>query len=488
MKNKYTVIGSGFSALSAAAFLAKSGKDVSVIEKNTDFGGRARQFSHNGFVFDMGPSWYWMPDVFDNFFKQFGRSTEDYYKLEKLDPGFQIIFNNEHSMKIPKEWPNVIDLFEKYEKGSTAKLLKFISDAEIKYNIGMNSLVYQPGLSFLELLKKDVILNIGRMSLFTSYQKHIYKNFKNPFLRKLLEFPVLFLGASAKDIPALYSLMGYSALKQGTFYPIGGFGMVIQGMISLCKELGVKFYNNQEVKSFSFTNNMISEIVTDNKRYQSDYTICAADYEHFDQKILPKKYRNYSSKYWENRVMSPSSLLFFLGVEKKIDKLEHHNLFFDNDLDKHSDEIYKNPKWPTEPLFYACCPSKTDKLVAPSKMENLFLLMPLASGLKDNEELRNKYFDNIMARLEKYCGHEIRSKIVYKKSYCISDFKNDYNAFKGNAYGLANTLLQTANLKPRIRNKYISNLFFTGQLTVPGPGVPPSLISGEVVAKYLLRF
>lgn len=487
MSRCYNVIGSGFSGLSAAAFLAKSGKKVNIIEKNQELGGRARQFSSNGFLFDMGPSWYWMPDVFDKFFSNFQKTTSDYYKLKKLDPGFQIIFDQNHTMKLHSDWSSVLALFEEYEKGAADKLIKFMKDAEIKYNVGMKHLVYNPGTSLSELFNKDIWLNIGKMNLFRSYRNHVYKYFKNPFLRKLLEFPVLFLGTSPSDTPALYSLMAYSGISQGTYYPMGGFGEVIKGMVNLCESLGVNFYNNNEVTSFSFNGKKIDQIITSNSVFKTDEVICSADYNHFDQNILPKEYRNYSHKYWDKRVMSPSSLLFYLGVDVKLKNLEHHNLFFDEDIECHIKEIYKDIKWPTDPLFYVCCPSKTDPKVAPKGKENLFLLMPLAAGLKDSKDLREVYFKKIISRLEKYCETDLSNKICFKKSYCIDDFKSDYYAFKGNAYGLANTLFQTANLKPKIKNRYVSNLFYTGQLTVPGPGVPPAIISGNVVADYILK-
>ena len=487
MINTCNVIGSGFSGLSVAAHLSSSVKNINVFEKNNHFGGRARQIVKDGFVFDMGPSWYWMPDVFERFFNKFGKQPSDYYDLVKLDPGFQIIFEHNHSMKIPQKWSEILNLFEKYEKGSSKNLVKFMEDAMYKYNVGMTSLVYQSGMSIFELFRIDILKNIFKMNLFSSYRRHVYRYFKNPYLRSLLEFPVLFLGASPSETPALYSLMGYSALKQGTYYPIGGFGKVIDGMMSLCKELGVSFYNNHEIIKCNFDSNNVSSLVSNKGEHKCDYTVCSSDYQHFDQKILPSRFKHYSRKYWDKRLMSPSSLLFYIGVNKKIDKLEHHNLFFDEDIEQHTIDIYTDIKWPEKPLFYVCCPSKTDKSVAPPSYENIFILMPIAAGINDNKSIREKYFEIIIKRIEKYAQTTIKDNILFKDSYCVNDFKSDYNAFKGNAYGMANTLFQTANFKPKIKNKHLNNLFYTGQLTVPGPGVPPSIISGDVVANYIIE-
>ncbi len=481
------IIGSGFSGLSAAAVLSQKGHSVTVYEKNEELGGRARQFKAKGYTFDMGPSWYWMPDVFNKFFSRFNKSSTDFYTLKKLDPGFQIIFDQDNTMAIPADWPSILTLFEEKERGSSQKLEKFMAEAAFKYDFGINKLVYEPGLSIKEVCKKEIFSNIFNLQIFTSYRNHVSKYFKNSDIKALLEFPVLFLGTAPAETPALYSLMAYSGIKTGTFYPTGGFGKVIDGFVSLCEELGVQFETNVMVESINVENLKAKSISTSKGEFSFDYIVASADYNHVDEKLLKKEYRNYNESYWEAKTFSPSSLLFYLGVDCKIKKLQHHNLFFDEDIELHTQEIYKNPSWPTNPLFYACCPSKTDDGVAPKGKENLFLLMPLASGLNDDMKLRETYFNTMMERLEKYCGQNITKHIEYKRSYCIKDFKEDYNAYKGNAYGLANTLMQTANLKPKIINKKINNLFYAGQLTVPGPGVPPSIISGQVVADYISK-
>ena len=484
---KYTVIGSGFSGLSTAAYLAKEGHEVHVFEKNDTIGGRARQFKDKGYTFDMGPSWYWMPDVFDKFFKDFDKNPKDYYDLIELNPGFQIIFPEAHTLKLSSNWNEVLALFESYEPGSSKKLLSFMEEAEFKYNFGINKLVYEPGISLKEVCTSEIISNVFRLQLFKSYRKHVAKYFKNPFLIALLEFPVLFLGTAPAKTPAMYSLMAYSGIKQGTYYPMGGFAKVIDGMAQICKDLGVKFHLNSEIKDIVVENKKVVSIKTDSQEYKVDSLICSADYHHIDKEILPTHLSNYSEKYWDKRVLSPSCLIFYIGVNKKIDKLDHHNLFFDEDIDVHTNEIYVTKQWPKKPLFYVCCPSKTDPSVAPKNKENLFFLIPIAPGMEDSEAIRKTYFSKIIKRMERYCDHEIEKYIEYNRSYCINDFIQDYNSYKGNAYGLANTLSQTANLKPKIVNKHIDNLFYAGQLTVPGPGVPPSIISGNVVANYVMN-
>ncbi|TKC09586.1 phytoene desaturase family protein [Pedobacter frigoris] len=487
-KSDFAVIGAGFAGISAAAYLAKSGFKVDVYEKNSTVGGRARQLvTDNGYAFDMGPSWYWMPDVFEKFFNDFGYKASDFYELELLNPGFSVVYGQDDVLDIPADFNELCLLFESIEKGSSKQLIEFLKGAEFKYKVGIDKLVYKPGLSILEFVDTELIKGMFRLQVFTSFSKHIRKYFSHPKLIALMEFPVLFLGAMPKDTPALYSLMNYAGLKLGTWYPKGGFGAVIAAMKTVAEKQGAVFYLNEPVVSLQIEKKKIIGLASANREKKYDGIIAAADYHHVEDKLLGDDYRNYTAHYWDNRILAPSCLIFYLGVRKRVDRLNHHTLFFDEDLDQHAIEIYEEPQWPSKPLFYVCCPSKTDPDVAPEGHENLFVLMPLAVNVEDTVELRERYFGLIMNRLEQYTGNDIRSDLDYKKSYCVADFITDYNSYKGNAYGLANTLLQTANLKPSLKNKKIGNLFYAGQLTVPGPGVPPSIISGNVAARQLIK-
>ena len=485
--SKIIVIGSGFSGLSAASYLSAAGHEVHVYEKNPQPGGRARQLKESGYVFDMGPSWYWMPDVFEKFFSDFGCKVSDFYQLKLLNPSFDVVFPQNEVMQVPESYSELSQMFESIEKGSSTQLDRFMNEARFKYETGMGSLVYKPGLSLMEFADLDLIKGTFRLQVFSSFRKHVRKFFKDPRLVALMEFPVLFLGAMPQDTPALYSLMNYAGLKLGTWYPDGGFGKVIDGFLEVAKRNGTKIHFNSPVDRIIVENNRASGIMANGNRIDCDAIIASADYHHVESKLLDEKYRNYNENYWKNKVFAPSCLIFYIGLNKKIVNLSHHTLFFDEDLELHAIEIYKKPQWPAKPLFYVCCPSKSDDNIAPEGNENLFLLMPLAPGLTDTEELREKYFNIMITKLNKHIQEDISQLIDYKKSYCTSDFITDYNAFKGNAYGLANTLLQTANLKPSIRNKKVKNLFYTGQLTVPGPGVPPSIISGKVAAGQMIK-
>jgi phytoene desaturase len=484
---RIAVIGAGFAGLSAACVLAKEGFSVTLFEKNESSGGRARKFTSQGFTFDMGPSWYWMPDVFESFFNYFGKKTTDFYKLIRLDPSYRIIYAKDDHLDIPAGIDSLYTLFEKLEPGSSASLRRFLEEGKFKYDIGINNLVYKPGLSWGEFLDFNLVKGALRLHVFQSISSYVKKYFRHPKLVQLLEFPVLFLGATPEQTPALYSLMNYADMALGTWYPEGGMHKIIEGMESLALSLGVDIQYNSEVQRFELNKNHIEGLVVHDTHYPFDYVIAGADYHHVEQHLLPPEHRQYSPDYWSKRAMAPSSLIFYLGINKKVKGLLHHTLLFDEDFKQHAKEIYHTPQWPSAPQFYVSCPSKTDPTVAPEGFENVFILIPVAPGLEDDNETREKYFDLVIHRLEKLTGEAIRNHIVYKRSYAHQDFINDYHAFKGNAYGLANTLLQTAHFKPSIVNKKVSNLFYTGQLTVPGPGVPPSIISGQVVARELIK-
>lgn len=487
MKKKIAVIGSGFSGMSAASYLAKAGNEVHVFEKHSGPGGRARQFSTDqGFVFDMGPSWYWMPDIIESFFADFGYTGNDFFKLISLSPQFEIIFSDQ-KIEVPKDLSELISVFEGMEKGAGKQLQKFMHDAKFKYTVGMQNFVNKPCHNWKEFISPQLIKSALKLNLLTDFRSYVSKYFKSDKLRTIMEFPVIFLGASPKAIPALYSLMNYGGYALGTHYPMGGFYQLVLAMKLVAEKLGATFHFNHTVESINVEKGKVTSLKINGECSDFDFVIASSDYHHTET-LLPIAFRNYDESYWGKKTFAPSSLIYYLGINEKLPNLKHHTLFFENELDEHIDCIYEEKMWPENPLFYVCCPSKTDKSVAPRGKENLFLLMPLAISINDEEFIREKYLSKMLLRIEKHTGvKDIRSKIEYKKSYCVSDFISDYNAYGGNAYGLANTLGQTAVLKPKIRNKKLNNLFYAGQLTVPGPGVPPSIISGKIVANQIIN-
>ncbi|RZJ91262.1 MAG: phytoene desaturase [Chryseobacterium sp.] len=482
MTKTILIIGSGFSALAASCYLAQQGNCVTIYEKNETIGGRARQFKKDGFTFDMGPSWYWMPDVFERFFNDFNKKTADYYDLIKLNPAYRVYFGVEEFINIYDNLEEIKATFESIETGSGKQLEDFIKQAKSNYDIAIKDLVYRPGVSPLELITLQTTLKLNQF--FSTVSNDIRKNFKNEKLIQILEFPVLFLGAKPSKTPSFYNFMNYADFGLGTWHPKTGMFDVVRGIEKLATELGITIKTNSAIEKIVVENKTTTGVMINGEFVPADIVLSGADYHHTET-LLDEKYRAYSEKYWQSRVFAPSSLLFFVGFNKKIENITHHALFFDVDFDQHAKDIYDNPKWPDAPLFYANFPSKTDLTAAPAGMESAFFLIPLAPGIEDNETLREEYFEKIITRFEQLTQQKIKNNIIFKKSFCKNDFVADYNAYKGNAYGMANTLLQTAFLRPKLKSSKVRNLYFTGQLTVPGPGVPPALISGKLVAELI---
>ena len=483
MKKKIVIIGSGFSSLSAASYLAKKGFDVHVFEKNDTLGGRARQLKKDGFTFDMGPSWYWMPDVFESFYNDFGKSTKDFYTLNRLDPGYQVVFGENEIIPIGDSLKKIYAVFEKEEAGSSQKLKKFITSAKDNYEIAIKDLVYRPGVSPLELITPTTIKKVNYF--LSNIKRDVYKDFKSPKLRQILQFPVLFLGAKPSNTPSFYNFMNFADFGLGTWHPENGMYSIVEAMVALAESLGVTFHTDSAIDKINVDNTgTATGIQVNEKQVQADVVLSGADYHH-SETLLEPKHRAYSEAYWDKKVFAPSSLLFYIGLDKKVKNLAHHTLFFDVDFDEHARVIYDQPEWPENPLFYANFPSVSDPKMAPEGKEACFLLIPIAPGIEDTPEIRVKYLNIVMDRLEKLTQQSLKKEMLFCESFCVNDFIEEYNSYKGNAYGLANTLLQTAFLRPKLKSKKVKNLYFTGQLTVPGPGVPPALISGKLVSELI---
>ena len=423
-----------------------------------------------------------MPDVFEKFFGDFDRKVSDYYSLEKLDPGYEVYFDQMDSIKIGDTLGKIYAAFETEEAGSAIKLKKFIKKAEDNYNIAIKDLVYRPGISPLELVTPDTVKKVGYF--LSTIKKEVTREFKNPRLAQILQFPVLFLGAKPSNTPAFYNFMNFADFGLGTWHPDKGMYSVVEGMVKMAKELGVQFNTGQTVEKICVEKGEAVGVIANGIRIEADVVVSGADYNH-SESLLDKNERGYSDAYWDKKVFAPSSLLFFVGLDKKVKNVSHHTLFFDVDFEEHAKSIYDTPEWPKDPLFYGNFPSLTDSSMAPEGKEACFLLIPIAPGIEDTEEMRTKYFNIVIDRLEHLTKQPIRDAILFKESFCVNDFVSEYNSYKGNAYGMANTLMQTAFLRPKLKSKKVKNLFFTGQLTVPGPGVPPALISGNLVASLV---
>ncbi|MFB6298204.1 MAG: phytoene desaturase family protein [Salinirussus sp.] len=497
-----TVVGGGFGGLSAACYLADAGADVRVLEKNEQVGGRASRLETDGFRFDMGPSWYLMPDVFERFFGHFGRDPSDYYELESLDPHYRIFFKDGDQADARGDHDYMRDLFESYEDGAAEAFDEYLATSEHHYETAMEKFVYEDRSRLRDWVDLDVMraAPIG-LRLIGSMQGHVENYFDHPKLQQIMQYTLVFLGGAPSNTPALYNIMSHVDFNLGVYYPVstngtaengdageprpGGIGTVVDSVAALGEELGVTYETGAEVTGISRTREDFLVETTD-REYRPDYVVSNADYAHTEQDLLPAHERQHDDSYWESRTYAPSAFLIYLGVEGDVEPLAHHTLVLPTDWEAHFESIFEEPAWPDDPAYYLCVPSKTDETVAPEGHSNLFALVPVAPGLADGEEIRQRYRDRILEDIAENTGVDLRDRIVVEEQFSVSDFARRYNATEGTALGLAHTLRQTALLRPSNRSSAVDGLYFTGSFTTPGIGVPMCLISGEHAAQALI--
>jgi phytoene desaturase len=482
-----TVIGSGFGGLSTACYLADAGAEVRVLEKNEELGGRASTLERDGFRFDMGPSWYMMPDVFERFFDHFDRKPSDYYDLQRLDPHYRVFFKDGDTVDARGDPDAMRETFESYETGAGEAFDEYLATSQKHYETAMEKFVYEDRSRLRDWVDTDVMTAapIG-MQLLGSMESHVDKYVDHPKLKQLLQYTLVFLGGSPKNTPALYNIMSHVDFNLGVWYPDGGMASVVDGLAELGEELGVEYVTDAEVEGLTRGHDEFILDTVDGE-YRSDRVVANADYAHVERDLLPEHERQYDDDYWDSRTYAPSAFLMYLGVEGDIDPLEHHTLVLPEDWDPHFEQIFDVPAWPDEPAYYICAPSVTDDSVAPEGHSNLFVLVPLAPGLPDTEALRDRYRETLLDDIAENTGVDIRDRIVVEEHFCVRDFVERYNATRGTALGLAHTLTQTSLLRPSNRSSAVDGLYHTGAFTTPGIGVPMCLISGQHAADALIE-
>jgi phytoene desaturase len=483
------VIGAGFGGLAAAALLARDGIEVTVLEKNDQAGGRARVLEAEGFTFDMGPSWYLMPDVFERFFAEFGKTPDDFYKLIRIDPSYRIFFHDGTMSDVSASLDRNIDLFDRFEPDGGAKLGKYLEKAKEHYELAMNELIYRDYRSLLDLISGKLLLAGLRMPLFGNIESFVSGVFQSEKAKRILEYSIGFIGGSPRNTPALYYIMNHVDFNLGVWYPHGGIGRVAAAIHDLAAANGASFEFNLPVTKINTKHGQVESVETDRGTYPADVVVVNADYPYTELTLLDESDRSYDERYWESRVIAPSAFVVYLGLDRKIANLEHHNLFLDKDWDKGFEALFpkKQAAWPANPSYYVNVTSKTDDTVAPPGGETLFILVPLAAGLQDTPTLRDQCYEQIVSHLEGIIGEKIRGHEVVKRFFSVNDFRHDYNAYKGTALGLTHTLRQTALFRPSHVSKKVRNLYYTGHYTHPGIGMPMALISSQILSNIITK-
>jgi phytoene desaturase len=487
MSQNAVVIGGGFGGLSAAAFLAKDGWSVTVVEKNQELGGRARVWREGGFLFDLGPSWYLMPEVFERFFAHFGKKVSDYYDLRALSPYYRLFFGADGNVDITGDKARTDRTFAGFEADGDKKLARYLEQSRYKYDIAMKSFLYRDYTSLFQFLNARMLTEGVKLNVFSSLDRFVERYFHDRRAKQILEYAMVFLGNSPRNAPALYSIMSHVDLNLGVHYPMAGLGAVVEGMASLCRSLGVRIVTGAPVQSISVEGGRATHVDAGGAEMDADIVVSSCDYAHTETALLGAPWRTYPESYWKKRVLAPSMFLIYLGLSRRLRSLVHHNLYFQTDWDRHFQTIFGKRAWPDDPCFYLSCPSVTDPSVAPAGSENLFVLVPVAPGLDDPDQHRERYAEQVLDHVERVIGEKIRDSIVVRRIFSHRDFSADYNALQGTALGMAHTLNQTAVFRPGHHSRKVRNLYFTGQYTHPGVGVPMTLIASEILRDVVAR-
>lgn len=489
MKQSAIIIGGGIGGLATSILLAKKGYSVTLVEKNEKLGGRANIFEADGFRFDMGPSWYLMPDVFEHFFKLIGEPVEKHLELIRLDPSYRIHFRDTgDTVDMRSDVAKDSEVFEKFEPGSSQQLQLYLDKSKYQYDIAIKYFMYKNYDSIFDFMNLRTMVEGRRLHVFEKMHDYVARYFKTDIIQKIMEYQLVFLGSSPYNTPALYNIMSHIDFNMGVYYPRGGIYSLIESLVAIAKKNGVTFVTGDAVQTIQVSGKQATGVKLESgQEIHAEVVVSNADIHHTDTELLPESSREYSEAYWSSRTLAPSAFIMYLGLKKRVPGLVHHNLAFGGDWKKGFAEIFDDPQWPSDPSYYVCCPSKTDDSVAPKKRENLFVLVPVSPELDMSIKKTKQYRNKVLDLLERdFDIKDIRSQIAYERVYTSTDFAHDYNAFGGSALGLAHTIKQTAIFRPNNVSKKVKNLYYAGAGTNPGIGMPICLISAELAYKRII--
>lgn len=483
------IVGAGIGGLSLAALLAKKGFQVKIYEKNSTAGGRARIFDQKGFRFDAGPSWYMMPDVFEEFFALLGENIEDHLKLKKLSPSYRIFLQNDD-----KQYDFFADrqknkeLFDALELGAGDKLVAYLEESKRQYQVAKNEFMYKNYNSIFDFFNGRVLREGRKLQIYRNMEQIINKNFSNELLRKVMKFQMILLGTAPKDAPGMYQLMNHVDFDLGVWYPDGGISKLPEAIQKIAEKHGANFNFNQPVtKIITQDKTAVGVELSSGQKVYGDLVISNADRHHAEMNLLESSERDLDERYWNKRKLAPSALILYLGLNKTFPSLTHHNLLFSKDWDENLKQVFDYLDFPSSPSVYVCAPSKSDPTVAPPDSENLFVLVPISAGISYTQKQLDEWVDKTLSLLETSMKLDgLKQSIVYKRVYSIKDFSEDYNSYKGSALGLAHTLGQSAVWRPNNVSKKIKNLYHVGSYTNPGIGMPICVISAQNAYKRIM--
>jgi len=483
---KVVIIGAGIGGLATANLLAKAGYDVHIYEKGSMPGGRSGQFKKDGFTFDTGPSWYLMPDVFEHYFELLDTSTKKELDLIKLKPAYKVFFEKSETVTITSDLEKDAATFETIETGAGNALKKYVEKSDETYQLSLKHFLYSNFTSPTDFLHSDITKRAHRMLglATTSIDRYVRRFVSNQRLKQILEYPMVFLGTSPFNAPALYSLMSALDFKEGVYYPRGTMYTIVERLVKLGENLGVTYHYNSSVKRIVVSSGHATGIELEGgEKVEADSIISNADLHFTETKLLTLNEQTYPESYWKKQEASPSALLLYLGVKGSIPEFEHHTLLFVEDWKANFDAIYKTKTTPETASLYISKTSQSDSGTAPKGHENIFVLVPLPAGIDLNQQQTNELTSHYFSQIKTMTGVDLESRIVSKTVFGPNDFKTEYNSWQSSMLGPSHKLSQSAFFRTPNKSKKVANLYYVGSGTVPGIGVPMCLISAELIYK-----
>jgi phytoene desaturase len=477
------VVGAGLGGLSAAIRLRLAGYDVVVYERLPEVGGRANVWESEGFRFDTGPTLLLMTEYVRGLFEASDRRVEDYLDIRQLDPNYRIAFADGSDLVLGSRLNALLDEVERIEAGAGGKLLQFLAETRRLYQIGLRDFVDRNFLkagSFFSLQNLGLLLT-ARVT--QKLYKMVSRYFKDERLRRAFSFQSMYLGLSPYDSPAIYSLLPYTEMGGGLFFPMGGMHALPKALARLARDLGVVIHVETEVQAILKDAKSVRGVrLQSGEEVAASVVVVNADLPFAYRQLLNEPHpRSESFNY------TCGAFLMFLGVKKRYPKLLHHTLVVPKDLPANMDAIFKTRRVQADPAYYICNPSKTDPSLAPDGCENIYILVPVpheSEGLDwgiEGPRLREAMLD----RLERFGLTDLRENIVTEKILTPREFRTELYCEKGAAFGLAHGMDQVGYLRPHNRHASLENLYFVGASTHPGTGIPMVLISGRLVAERI---
>jgi len=479
------VVGSGFGGLSTACYLADAGLDVTVLEKNESLGGRASVLEADGFRFDMGPSWYLMPDVFERFFGHFDREPSDFYDLEPLDPHYRIFFKDGDTADVTSDRGEMYDLFESYEEGAGDALDEYLETSEEHYGVAMEKFIYEDRPRIRDWIDPDVMraAPIG-LQLLGTMDDYVADYFDTPKLRQIMQYTLVFLGGAPSNTPAIYNMMSHVDFNMGVYYPENGLRSVVDACVELGSELGVDYVTDAEVTEIINRREGFA-VESEAGTFHAEFVVSNADYAHTERELLPEHERQYDDGYWDSHLLAVGvSPVSRRRGRRRPARTPHARL-----SDRLGPALRADLRRPGlargSGLLPVCA------LGDRRQRRSRGTLQPVCPRPHRARTRRHRRGSDVVPRSRarrhrREHGVELRDRIVFEEQFSVSEFADRYNSAQGTALGLAHTLRQTALFRPPHRSEACPGLYYTGSYTTPGIGVPMCLISGEHTANTLI--